>query len=458
MDAQPVGGIQEGLDARQLGERAVVRRAVEAVIWGMPAVNYRMMLEAAVRDAKAEFNQLVYWPGLLDWKNQTLTPNPDVIYLMPFINTKDVGPVVLEIPPADEGAINGSVMNYWQAAIEDVGPAGVDKGEGGKYLILPPGHPDRAPDGYIAMPSDTYQGFALLRSVLQGGSDADVAQAVAYAKRIQLYPLSQAASPPPTAFVDASQVLFDAAIPYDLRFFQALDQMVQSEPWLERDRVMIDHLRTIGITRGQPFTPDPRTQELLEAAVSEARAWLDAGYQAVFRPYYEGGHWALPADPELIKSVGRSFQIPDTYPVDARGVTYSFAFFSAKHLGSGQFYLMTITDQDGNPLDGATAYRLKVPADAPVSQYWSATAYDRRTHTFIRNAPRLGRSSQSPGLQASADGSVDLLFGPAPPQGREANWVPTRPDGQFEVLFRFYGPQKPLFDKTWQLPDITKQI
>jgi hypothetical protein len=75
--------------------------------------------------------------------------------------------------------------------------------------------------------------------------------------------------------------------------------MVQSEPWLERDRVMIDHLRTIGITRGQPFTPDPRTQELLEAAVSEARAWLDAGYQAVFRPYYEGGHWALPADPEF---------------------------------------------------------------------------------------------------------------------------------------------------------------
>jgi hypothetical protein len=151
-----------------------------------------------------------------------------VIYLRPFINTKDVGPVVLEIPPADDGAINGSVMNYWQAAIEDVGPAGVDKGEGGKYLILPPGHPDQAPDGYIAMPSDTYQGFALLRSVLQGGSDADVAQAVAYAKRIRLYPLSQAASPPPTAFVDASQVLFDAAIPYELRIFRALDGAIRA--------------------------------------------------------------------------------------------------------------------------------------------------------------------------------------------------------------------------------------
>jgi hypothetical protein len=40
---------------------------------------------------------------------------------MPFINTKDVGPVVLEIPPADTGTIVGSVDDCWQAAIEDVG-------------------------------------------------------------------------------------------------------------------------------------------------------------------------------------------------------------------------------------------------------------------------------------------------------------------------------------------------
>jgi hypothetical protein len=66
VDAQPAGGMPAGLDAPQLEERAIVRRAVEAVIWGMPAVNYRVVFEAAVRDAKAEINQLVYWPGLLD--------------------------------------------------------------------------------------------------------------------------------------------------------------------------------------------------------------------------------------------------------------------------------------------------------------------------------------------------------------------------------------------------------
>ena len=194
-----LSNMKTNYSADDLADRAMERRAVEAAIWGMPAVNYHLMYQEMVRKFKGGFNQVLYWSRLLDWKNQTLTPNPDVIYLMPFFNTKDVGPVVLEIPPADDGLFNGSIMNYWQAAIEDVGPGGVDKGKGGKYLFLPPGY-DRAkvPDGYIAMPSDTYQGYALLRSVLKSGSDADVAKAVDYSKRIKLYPLSQAANPPAT--------------------------------------------------------------------------------------------------------------------------------------------------------------------------------------------------------------------------------------------------------------------
>ena len=54
----------------------------------------------------------------------------------------------------------------------------------------------------------------------------------------------------------------------------------------------------------------------------------------------------------------------------------------------------------------------------------------------------------------NADGSVDVYFGSKAPPGKESNWVPTDPNGKFEVLFRLYGPQKPLFDKTWVLPDI----
>jgi len=59
-------------------------------------------------------------------------------------------------------------------------------------------------------------------------------------------------------------------------------------------------------------------------------------------------------------------------------------------------------------------------------------------------------------LQKNADGSVDVCFGPRARTDKEANWVPTMPGRQFKAIFRFYGPEKPLFDKTWKLPNIEK--
>jgi hypothetical protein len=446
----------------QLAERVVHRRAVEAVIWGMPAVNFDLMYQAMVRDAKAGAgsNKIVYWSKLSDWKNQTLTPNPDAVYFMPFFDTKEVGPVVLEIPPADQdGSITGSVMDCWQAALEDVGPAGVDKGKGGKCLILPPGYEEKIADGYIAMPSANFQGYALVRSILQTGGDAGVAKAVAYAKRVKLYPLSQVANPPATTFIDASDVVFEANIPYDSRFFESLERMVQREPWLTRDKAMIDVLKSIGIEKGNSFNPDAKARAILDDAAKEARAWLDLKYETMFTPYYDGRRWALPVLPEVLHGLQTQFSNPDSYPIEGRGVTYTMAFFSPKHsgeAGGGSFYLMTIKDKEGKAFDGGSTYRLTVPANAPVKQFWSATVYDRATHALIRDMKWSSRSSQTPGIERNADGSVDVFFGPKSPGGKESNWVPTKAGGQFEVLFRFYGPEKPLFDKTWQLPDIAK--
>jgi hypothetical protein len=333
----------------------------------------------------------------------------------------------------------------------------VDKGKGGKYLILPPGYKDQVPGDYIAMPSETYAGYAILRSNLGSGSDADIAKAVDYGKRIKLYPLSQAGRPPPTTFVDAVEAVFDSTIPYDLRFFESLNRFVQTEPWLTRDKAMIDTLKSIGIEKGKPFKPDAKTQEILEGAAREAHAWLDAQYETLFSPsYFEGSRWALPASPEVVEAMSTDFAKPDSYPVDGRGVTYSMAYFSAKHLGAGQFYLMTIKDKDGQPFDGNSIYRLHVPPNAPVKLYWSATVYDRATHALIRNMPVSSRASTTPKLEKNADGSVDIYFGPQAPAGKESNWVATSAKGQFEVLFRLYGPEKALFDKTWKLPDIEK--
>jgi hypothetical protein len=446
----------QSLSPQALAERTIQRRAVEAVIWGIPLVNYDLMYQAMVGSARGAINQILYWSRLPDWKNQYLTPNPDTIYFMPFFSTKEVGPIVLEIPPADEGSITGTIMDCWQMALEDVGPAGVDKGQGGKYLVLPPNYQDKAPDGYILLPSLTYQGYALLRSTLQGRADADVARAVAYGRRIKLYPLSAAASPPETTFVDAVDVVVDGVIPYDVRFFQALDRMVQAEPWLERDRAMIDPLKSLGIEQGKPFHPDAKTTDLLKAAAEEARARFDVYYETGYAPFNSGHRWFMPADETFVAAVQSGYGQTDSYPTDARGMIFYFAYTTVKHLGAGQYYLFVCRDKDGQPLDGAATYRLTVPPNPPVRQYWSVVLYDFATHALIRDMPWSSRSSLTAGIQTKADGSVDVYFGPQAPAGQESNWVPTNPAGRFEALFRFYGPDKPLFDKTWVLPDVEK--
>jgi len=220
---------------------------------------------------------------------------------------------------------------------------------------------------------------------------------------------------------------------------------------------MIDQLKSIGIQKGNSFAPDADTQGRLAAAARDAHAWLVARYEASFSsPYDDGGHWALPGTRELLEGQATFFAKPDTYPIDDRAVTFSYAYFTPKHRGKGSSYLLAIEDADGALLDGAKCYRLSVPAHAPVEQYWSATVYDRATHAPIRNARWPSRSSHTPGILENDDGSVDVYTGPEAPAGRESNWIPTRADGGFEVLFRFYGPQPPLFDKTWRLPDIQR--
>jgi hypothetical protein len=441
----------EQFTPQQIAQRAIYRRAVEAVIWGLPAVNFERMLQAA-EDRGAKLNQVVYWSRPVNWKNQTLTPNPDTIYLNPFYDTTN-GPVVVEIPPADaDHVIVGSFDVAWQNALVDVGPAGADKGQGAKYLILPPGYDGEVPQGYIVLKSETYRGFVILRSNFKSRSDADIKSAVDHGKLVKIYPLG--GNPDSTVFVDAYDQPYDATIPYDATFFEYLNRFVQAEPWLTRDKVMIDSLKTIGIEKGKPFKPDEKTKRILADAAAEAHQAVKLKYEAGFvPPFFAGTHWSVPIPPETRDGLANSFADPNEYGLDGRAVMYHMAYFSPKVFGGGQFYLLNLVDRAGKPLEGNKTYRLTVPPNAPIEQYWSATAYDRETHALIRGMSRPSLASNDTTVQKNPDGSTDIYFGPAAPKGKESNWVPTDPKRPFELLFRLYGPKKELFEQKWKLPD-----
>jgi hypothetical protein len=146
-----------------VNQQSVRRRAVEAVIWGVPVVNYDLMLQQMLNRTPGKVGQFIYWGRPLDWHYQTLTPNPDTLCFMAFYNTKQ-GPIVLEIPPANGGSLNANMVTTWQMPLEDGGQFGIDKGAGAKFVFLPPGHEGKAPAGYTPLQSDTFGGYVLLRS------------------------------------------------------------------------------------------------------------------------------------------------------------------------------------------------------------------------------------------------------------------------------------------------------
>jgi hypothetical protein len=286
-----------------VARRTIERRAIEAAIWGMPAVNYDLMLQEMLTKTPGKVNQVIYWGKPLDWRNQTLTPNPDTLYFMAFFNTKDVRPIVIDVPPAGaDGAMNANIVNVWQMPLEDAGLLGVDKGKGVKLVMLPPDYKNKPPDGYVALQPGTWGSYALFRSNLKSHGDADVAHSIAYGKRVKIYPLSQASNPPATVFTDVQDVVFDSTIGYDASFFEGLNRIVQVEPWIDRDRVMIDQLRSLGIEKGKPFAPTADTKQAFEAGIREAQVSLAATYDAGLPPFFEGTRWTFPAPPELIQA------------------------------------------------------------------------------------------------------------------------------------------------------------
>src|SRR5450631_4021345 len=189
--------------SNELQSRLVARRAVDAVIWGVPVVSLDMMRQAYFRDAKASYNDLIWWPHGATWKNQSLATNSLVRYIYTFSNTKNDGPVVIELPPAVAGAgFYGTIMDAWQVPLTDVGSGG----KGGKYLLLPPDYKGDVPAAYIPVRLKTYNSYTLLRSILKSDSADDVRKGDDLVKAIKVYPLSQAGAPPHQRFIDMTDI------------------------------------------------------------------------------------------------------------------------------------------------------------------------------------------------------------------------------------------------------------
>jgi hypothetical protein len=219
---------------------------------------------------------------------------------------------------------------------------------------------------------------------------------------------------------------------------------------------MMGMLLPLGIEKGKEFKPDTAMTAGLKSAAREAQDWLIEG---LVRTCTEGlwpdSKWVIPTPPIGVKTLFK-WEEANYFDVDSRGIALASFFGPTASLGKGSFYLSCYVDASGQPLRGENTYRLHVPANAPVREFWALTIYDQETAALFRESTRLTLGSLDKQLRKNADGSVDIYIGPKAPVGQESNWLYTPPGKGWWPWFRFYGPEQALFDKTWKLPDIEK--
>jgi len=220
-----------------------------------------------------------------------------------------------------------------------------------------------------------------------------------------------------------------------------------------RDLAIMGQLQTLGIRKGKPFRPASNLRSALIDGIAEAHAGFMESVRNV-EPYWPDSQWGLPVHAPLL--TGFTFQTKERLAIDERATLYFMACAPPKNLGAATFYLSCAKDSRGEPLVGGRLYRLRIPPNPPVKQYWSVAAYDLATAGFIVNAPTVSIDSYKLDMERNADGSVDVYFGAKPFLHQENNWIYTGMRNEWFAMFRFYGPRKAVLEKTWVLPNIEK--
>jgi len=401
------GGVPDEASTAKIYDNLDLQRAVQAYLLALPVVN-QVGNRAGILQIGPANTTVPIWDQMVDSRTVELTANDNTPYTWFWVDPSN-GPLVIEAPPK----VLGLVDDIWYHWAGDIGITGPDKGAGGKYPLLPPGYKGAAPDGYFVMRPGSFSVWAGWRSFVING---DPKPGVDIVKKItKIYPLSQAANPPPLNYVNMSGKPLSMVAPADYRFWDLLNQVVQEEPTDTVGPTTLGFWASIGIVKGKPFAPDERMKKIL----TEAAAVGDA--------------------------TGRAL----AYRMRQKAAYY-FDNRSWKHAFIGGY---KFEEQPG-----------VANLDASAMFFFAATGVTPAMDTQIETRSMVQTdqqypsvSSQTKGLLVNADGSIDIYFGPKAPAGEANNWVQTIPGKAWFTLLRLYGPLEPWFNQTWRPDDIVLQ-
>lgn len=450
----------------QLKNEMLFQRAVQSYIWALPALNMYGMKEGSEKTFGKGYNVLPIWKDRLNAKTQVTTPNSDVIYAMGYLDLKQDGPMVIEVPPGLQGILDDFFQRpiCSEGQIEgrqwcgDVGLPGPDKGKGGKYLVLPPDYKGEVAPGYLTFRSRTYGVFVFWRGFFKDPEQLD--GPVKVMERTRIYPLEKKDVAKPMQFPNASKTPANMLYPTDGTAFDMLSRFIDHEYVDPQDMEMRGMLAALGIIKGQPFQPDATTRELLDlAAKTASKIGHAVSYTA--QTIVPNGTW-YPDRKWLNVFPGNATFTAETFNyIDPRTGFFTNAYSTSPGMAVnmenvGAKYPATFVDANGDFLSGSNSYTLNLPKGIPAALFWSVTAYDSVTASGLDNGQPFPSLNTMDKPVVNADGSIDVHFGPKSP-GAGKNWIRTLPGKGFFVILRLYGPTKPFFDKAWKPSDLQKQ-
>lgn len=426
------------------------QRSVQAFLWSYPAVSFQSFYEGFAK-AGIDYLDFAVFENFADSHGIYLTANTTTIYGLTHFNLKESGPVVIQMPA---GPIVGMIDDFWQRSLTDVGLAGPYKGKGGRILVLPPGYDQDVPsEGYHVVQATQNTHNFMVRGIVQGD---DIQGAVDMIKSVRAFSLSEQDNPKTNKFVNVTGKKIDTGTPKGIEYWQSLSRFITGNPVEARDRFFVAMLEPLGIVKGEVFEPDARQLKLLEeaAVVGEEMARVTLFDCRIHgAPVWSDRDWMwavlLNADQETEHYSQIDERLHWFY-----GAIYMTPAMALKKAGPGSQYIQAFMDKDGGWLNGANTYRLIIPADVPVKDFWSLTVYDNETRSLLQNKSMSPAVSSYDKLKQNDDGSVDIYLGPEAPEGMESNWIETLPGKGFFLWFRVYHPTEEFFNGSWKLNEV----
>lgn len=390
---------------------------------------------------------------LLGPETRFVTPNNDTLYLMAACDLSG-GPLLLEVPDTHDRYYVLQFVDAWTNNVAYIGRRATGTAAG-RYLLVGPGQSPTVPGGLTPVHLSTDVFMIVGRVAVDGPADLPAARAAQ--DSFSLRPadaraLSGRGIPvPPTE------------VPDDLVWWERMRLALAAFPPPAADSQLVAALGSLGLTAtGSPYRDAaPELRNALAAGAATGKATIE---QLMHRVNVSPNGWQVTThtfDYSLDTFEVGTIDAPEWRIAD-RTQAYALRAVAARaglwgNHGYEALYGVIWNDSDGQPLDGASRYELRLPAAMPVDAFWSLTMYDVPEFYLVANPiDRYSVGDRTPGLVTDADGFITIrLQAEDPGEAGSANWLPA-PRAGFRPVMRLYQPRPEALAADYDLPPIRR--